>query len=98
MEQALQQMLIDPAQAADPDLLAKLVQHPHARPMVAQPTEPTPRGLFGQLGHDQIERMRRRQQRQQMQAPQLRRTQGATPPAGELAWAQIVDERVGHAG
>lgn len=97
-EQSFQQMLIDPAQAADPDLLPKLVQHPHARPMVAQPTEPTPRSLFGQLGHDQIERMGRSQQRQQMHAPQLRRTEGATPPTGKLAWAQIVDEGVGHVG
>jgi len=40
-------MLIDPAQAAHPDLPAKLVQHPHAGPVAAQPAEPTPSGLFG---------------------------------------------------
>jgi len=32
-QQSLQQMLIDPAQAAHPNLMAKLVQHPHPRPM-----------------------------------------------------------------
>jgi len=97
-EQALQQVLIDPAQAADPDLLTKLVQHPHPGPVAAQPAEPTPSGLFGQLSHDQIERMRRSQQRQQMHAPQLRPTEGAAPPASELARTQIVDESVGHVG
>ena len=51
-EQALQQVLIDPAQAAHADLLPKLVQHPRARPMPAQPAEPAPSGLFGQLSHD----------------------------------------------
>jgi hypothetical protein len=91
-------MLIDPAQPAHPDLLSELVQHAHPGPRSAQPAETTPRGLFGQLGDDQIERMRRRQQRQQMHAPQLGRTEGATAPAGELAGAQIVDERVGHIG
>lgn len=95
-QQAFQQVLIDPAQAADADLPPKLVQHPHAGPMATQPAEPPPGGLFGQLCHDQIERMRRSQQRQQMQTPQLRRAQSTPPPAGELARAQIVDERVGH--
>jgi hypothetical protein len=95
-EQPLQQVLIDLAQSTHPDLLPKLMQHPHARPMPTQPAEPSPGGLFGQLRHHQIERMRRGQQRQQMHAPQLGRTQSATAPAGELARAQMVDERVGH--
>jgi hypothetical protein len=95
-EQAFQQMLIDPAQAAHTDLLPKLVQHPHAGPMPTQPAETTPCGLFGQLGYHQIERMRRSQQRQQMHAPQLWRTEGAASPAGELARAQVMNERVGH--
>jgi hypothetical protein len=95
-QQSLQQMLIDPAQTADRDLLPKLVQHPHPGPVTAQPAEPTPCRLFGQLGHDQIERMRRSQQRQQMRAPQLRRAQRTPPPAGELARAQLVNEFVGH--
>jgi len=97
-EQALQQMLIDPAQSAHANLLPKPVQHPHTRPMSAQPAETAPSGLFGQLSCHEIERMRRSQQRQQMHAPQLRRTEGAPPPAGELPRAQIVDERVGHIG
>jgi len=59
--QSFQQVLIDPAQAADLDLLPKLVQHPYPGPMSPQPAEPTPGSLFGQLGHDQIERMRRGQ-------------------------------------
>jgi hypothetical protein len=54
-QQALQQVLIDPAQPTHADLLPKLVQHPHAGTMSAQPAKPTPRRLFRQLGHDQIE-------------------------------------------
>ena len=50
-KQPLQQMLIDPAQTADPDLLTELVQHPRPGPVATQPAEPTPRGLFGQLRH-----------------------------------------------
>jgi hypothetical protein len=57
-EQSFQQLLVDPAQAADSDLLPKLVQHPRPGPMAAQPAEPTPSGLFRQLRDDQIERMR----------------------------------------
>jgi hypothetical protein len=95
-EQPLQQVLIDLAQSTHPDLLPKLMQHPHARPMPTQPTEPSPGSLFGQLRHQQIERMRRSQQRQQMHAPQLGTTQSATTPTGELARAQMVDESVGH--
>jgi hypothetical protein len=95
-QQSLQQMLIDPAQSTDADPLPKFVQHPHPRPVAAQPAEPTPRRLFGQLGHDQIERMRRSQQRQQMRAPQLRRAQRTPPPTGEQARTQIVNEVVGH--
>jgi hypothetical protein len=53
-QQALQQMLIDPAQSAHADLLSKLVQHSHPKPRSAQPAETTPSGLFGQLGHQQI--------------------------------------------
>jgi hypothetical protein len=34
-DQSLQQVLIDPAQAADPDLPPKLVQHSHLGPMSA---------------------------------------------------------------
>lgn len=86
-EQPLQQMLIDPAQPAHADLLPKLVQHPHPRPLPTQPDKPTPSRLFGQLRDDQIQRMRRRQQRQQMHPPQLRRAEGAAAPAGELARA-----------
>jgi len=60
-EQPLQQVLIDLAQSTHPDLLPKLVQHPHARPMPTHPAEMSPSGLFGQLSHHQIERMRRSQ-------------------------------------
>jgi hypothetical protein len=48
-------MLIDLAQSAHSDLLAKLMQHPHARPMPTQPTEPSPSRLFRQLRHHQVE-------------------------------------------
>jgi hypothetical protein len=56
-EQALQQMLIDPAQPAHADLLPKLMQHSHPQPLPAQSAESAPSGLFGQLGRHQIERM-----------------------------------------
>jgi hypothetical protein len=95
-EQPLQQVLIDPAQSIHPDLLPKLMQHPHPRPLSTQPAKTTPGGLFRQLRHHQIERMRRSQQRQQMHAPQLGRTQSATTPTGGLAHAQVVDESVRH--
>jgi hypothetical protein len=95
-EQPLQQVLIDPAQSTHPDLLPKLMQHPHPRPLPTQPAETTPGGLFRQLSHHQIERMRRSQRRQQMHAPQLGRTQSATTPTGGLALAHLVDESVGH--
>jgi len=77
-------MLIDLAQSAHSDLLAKLMQHPCARPMPTQPTEPSPSGLFGQLRHHQVERMRGGQQRQQMHAPQLRRAEGTATPTSKL--------------
>lgn len=38
------------------DAEPKLVQHPRAGPMAAQSAEPTPGGLSGQLGYQQIER------------------------------------------
>jgi hypothetical protein len=57
-KQSLQQVLINPSQPTDADLLSELVQHPHPGPVPAQPAEPTPSGLFAQLCHDQIERMR----------------------------------------
>jgi len=56
-EQSSKQMLIDPAQPAHADLLAKRVHHPHAGPVSTQPAEPAPSGLFRQSRHQQIERM-----------------------------------------
>lgn len=53
-EQALQQVLIDLAQAADPYLPPEFVQHSRAGPMTAQAGKPTPGGLFGQLRHQKI--------------------------------------------
>jgi hypothetical protein len=87
-------MLIDPAQPAHPDLLTKLLQHPHPRPMPTQPAEAPPSSLFGQLRHHQVERVGRGQQCQQMRTPQLRRTQSATTPTRKSPWAKIVDESV----
>jgi hypothetical protein len=68
-QQPSHQMLIDLPQSAHAHLAAKLMQHPRRRPHAPQPGEPPPSGLFGQLRHDQIERMRGRQSRQQMHAP-----------------------------
>jgi hypothetical protein len=42
--------------------------------------------------------MRGRQHRQQMRAPQLRRTQGVPPPAGEAARANLGNEVIGCVG
>jgi len=63
------------------------MEHPGRGQCGAQPAEAPPCGLLGQLGHEQIERMRGRQQRQQMHAPQLRRTQVMPPPARKMARA-----------
>jgi len=85
-------MLVDGAQPAHAHGLPKLMQHPGGGQRVPQPGEAPPRGLFGQLRHKQIERMRGRQHRQQMRAPQLRRTQGVPPTASEAARADLGNE------
>jgi hypothetical protein len=88
-------MLIDGSQPADPDRLPKLMEHPGAGQGVSQAGEPPPRGLFGQLPHQQIERMRGGQHRQQMRAPQLRRTQGVPPPASKTTRTNLGNEVIG---
>jgi hypothetical protein len=87
-------MLIDGAQPVHPHGLPKLMEHPRRGQSAPQPGEAPPPGLFGQLGHEQIERMRGGQHRQQMRAPQLRRTQGMPPPAGKVAWPNLGNEVV----
>jgi hypothetical protein len=72
------------------------MERAYARQMPTQPSEASPRGLFGQLGHYQIERMRWGQQRQQMHAPQLGRVQSAPTPARELVRAQFINKGVGY--
>jgi hypothetical protein len=71
------------------------MQHPGGGQRSPQPGEAPPRGLFGQLRREEIERMRRSQHRQQMGAPQLRRTQIMTPSAGEVARANLGDKVIG---
>jgi hypothetical protein len=88
-------MLVDGAQPAHTHGLPKLMEHSGCGQCVSQPGEAPPRGLFGQLCHEQIERMRGRQHRQQMCAPQLRRTQGVPPTAGKVARANLGNEIVG---
>ncbi len=73
-QQAPHQMLVDGAQPAHTHGLPKLMEHAGRGQGGSQPGETPPRGLLGQLPHEQIERMRGRQHRQQMRAPQLRRT------------------------
>jgi hypothetical protein len=97
-QQTLHQMLIDGAQTADAHAPPKLMQHPGGGQRVPQPGKAPPRDLFGQLPHEQVERMRGRQHRQQMSAPQLRRTQGVPPTAGKVAWANLGNEVIGRAG
>jgi hypothetical protein len=88
-------MLIDGPQPADPDRLPKLMEHPSSGRCVSQAGEPPPRGLFEQLPHQQIERMRGGQHRQQMRAPELRRTQGVPPPASKTTWTNLGNEVIG---
>jgi len=95
MQQSPHQMLIDVTQSAHPHSLTKLMQHPGGGQGAPQPGETPPSRLLGQLRRDQIERMRGSQHGQQMSAPQLRRTQIMTPPAGEIAWAHRGDEIIG---
>jgi len=82
-------MLVDGTQPAHAHRLPKLMEHPGGGQGAPQPGETPPRGLFGQLRHEQIERMRGRQHRQQMRAPQLCRTQGVPPPASKVARANL---------
>jgi hypothetical protein len=89
-------MLVDGAQPAHAHSLPKLMEHAGRGQCGSQPGEAPPRGLLGQLSHEQIERMRGRQHRQQMRAPQLRRTQGVPPPAGKVARANLGNEGIGR--
>jgi hypothetical protein len=91
-------MMIDGPQPGHAHGLSKLMEHAGRGQRAPQPGEAPPGGLFGQLRHEQIERMRRRQHRQQMRAPQLRGTQGVPPPAGKVARAYLGDEVVGGVG
>ena len=91
-------MLIDGAQPAHPHSLPKLMKHPGGGQRTPQPGEAPPRHLFGQLGHQEIERMRGSQPRQQMRAPQLRRTQGVPPTTGELARAYFRNQIIRGVG
>jgi hypothetical protein len=90
--QTAHQMLIDGTQPVHAQTMPKLMQHPGGGQGVPQPGEAPPRGLFRQLGHDQIERMRGGQHRQQMRTPQLGRTQSVSPPASEMARANLSDK------
>jgi hypothetical protein len=85
-------MLIDGAQPADTHVPPKLMEHPGGGQRVSQPGEASPRRLFGQLPHQQIEGMCGRQHCQQMGAPQLRRTQCVSPPASKLTRTNLGKE------
>ena len=63
-QHAPQQMLIDLPQTADPNLLAKLMEHPRRGQRAPQQTKPAPPGLFGQLRQQKVERMGGGEQRQ----------------------------------
>ena len=96
MQQAAQQMLVDPPQPAHAHLLAELRKHPRARELSPQPGEPSPSGLFGQLCHDQVQGMGGGQHRQQVRAPELGGAQAMPPSAGEGARSASGDEVIGN--
>jgi hypothetical protein len=89
-------MLIDPTQTTHADLCAKLVEHARRRQRPPQSGKPPPRGLFGQLGRQQIQGMSVRQHRQQMHPPKLRRAQFMPPTAGEGARTNLRNGIVRH--
>lgn len=89
-------MLVDPPQPAHAHLLAELREHSRRRELSPQPGELSPRGLFGQLRHDQVQGVGGGQSRQQMHAPELGRTQVMPPPPGESARPKSGDEVIGH--
>jgi hypothetical protein len=91
-------MLIDPAQSAHAEGSTEFVQHARGGTLPAQAGKAPPRGLFGQLGDEQVEGMGGSQQRQQMGTPELGRAQSVTPPAGEMAWTDGGDEVIRHIG
>jgi hypothetical protein len=98
MEQAAQQMLVDPPQPAHAHLLTELGKHPRARKVSPQPGETSPGGLFRQLCHDQVQRMGGGQHCQQMRAPELGGAQvmpsatgkSARPPSGNEVIGNII--------
>jgi|SRR5208282_2614923 len=96
MQQTPQQMPIDLAQAAHPRLLAKLVEHARRWPLAAQPGKPSPDGLFGELRHEEVQRMSGGQPRQQMHPPELRRAQLMTAATRESARTKLGNEVVGN--
>jgi hypothetical protein len=57
-------MMIDGPPPGHAHGLAQLMEHPGRGQCAPQPGETPPRGLLGQLRHEQIERMRGRQHRQ----------------------------------
>ena len=85
MQQAAQQMLVDPPQPAHAHLLAELGKHPRARELSPQPGEAAPGRLFGQLCHDQVEGVGGGQHCQQMRAPKLGGAQVMSPATGNRA-------------
>lgn len=92
MQQAAQQMLVDPPQPAHAHLQTELREHPRTGEMAAQPGEPAPGGLFGQLCHDQVQGMSGGQHRQQMHAPELGGAQAMPPATGNSARTQSSNE------
>ena len=96
MQQAAQQMLVDPPQPPHAHLLAELRKHPRARQLSPQPGEPAPGGLFGQLCHHQVEGVGGGEHRQQMHAPELGGTQAMPPATGEVTRTNSGDEVIRH--
>jgi hypothetical protein len=89
-------MLVDPPQPAHANLPAELRKHPRVWELSPQPGEPSPSGLFWQLGDDQVQGMGGGQHRQQVRAPELGGAQAMPPSAGEGARSASGDEVIWH--
>lgn len=95
-QQTAEQVLVDAPQPLHAEVGAELVEHPGGGTVPPQPCEASPRGLFGQLRDDEIQRMRGREQGEQMHPPELRRAESVAAATGVFARTEVGNEVIGH--